>query len=275
MVGSFLITLREGLEAALIVGILLTYLAKIGRRDCFCFVVAGVLGAVVASGIAALLFSFVAGGFSGRNEEIFEGLVMLLAVAVLTYMVLWMNSQSHRIRGELEEKVDIALARRNLWGLTALAFVAVFREGVETVLFLAALIRESPVGMATLGGVLGVAAAVALAWAFFKGGYRISLKRFFRITGAILIVIAAGLLARGVHELQEAGVIPAFVEHLYDINFILDENGTVGSFLKALVGYNGNPSLIEVIAYISYYVVIFLSLLRQGRVLARSAPQEG
>jgi high-affinity iron transporter len=263
MLAALLITFREGLEAALIVGIVLGYLKRTGHMDRQRSVWWGVVTAMVASLAAALVLQAVGARFEGRAEEVFEGVTMLLAAGVLTWMVFWMQAQGRRIKGQLEEEVRQAVATEQSWALFSLAFLAVVREGIETVLFLnAAVFTSSPMQTLT-GGLVGLAAAVVVGWLLFAASARLDVRRFFRVTGVLLIVFAAGLVAHGVHELQEAGLLPILVEHVWDINPILSENGTLGSIFKSLFGYNGNPSLIEVLSYVGYYVVIGLATWRR------------
>ncbi|MBI4302130.1 MAG: FTR1 family protein [Chloroflexi bacterium] len=252
MVQSFLITLREGLEAALIVGIVLAYLARTSNREQFKNVWWGVSGAIALSLLAGAIIFALVGEFSGRNEEIFEGAAMLTAVLVLTYMVIWMKRMANTIGAHLRAEVEAALRRGTPWALGILAFVAVGREGLETVLFMFAAVQTSTPLQSTIGGVLGLALAFVLGYLIYKGSARLNLRLFFNITGVLLILFAAGLLAHGVHEWQEAGIIPIVKEHVWDINNILNENKGLGSFLKAVFGYNGNPELMEVIAYAGY-----------------------
>lgn len=263
MIAAFVITLREALEAALIVGIVLSYLSKTGQNRYYRVVYLAIATAVAASVIGAVLFNTVAGGFTGRAEEIFEGVAMLIGAALLTTMILWMMRQRH-IAGELRERVATEAARGQRLGLFSLVFVSVLREGVETVLFLGAASFVSS-EYSLVGALAGLVAAVLLGYAMFAGSMRLDLKMFFNITSILLVLFAAGLVAHGVHELQEAGIIPVLVEHVWDINPplnadgsypLLHENGYVGSILKGLFGYNGNPSLIEVLSYVSY---IFLA----------------
>lgn len=278
MLGSFLITLREGVEAALIVGILLSYLSKTGKSRYNSYIYYGVAAALLTSGIAAYLFTLFLGGFTGRFAKFFEGSVMFLAVVVLTYMVVWMHHQSRSVSMELKKRADAAIESKNLWALSTLSFVAVFREGVETVLFLYALFiqqaADNGAGSANylssiFGAFGGIITAIILAYIFFKGFGHVNLKTFFRITGIIIIIIAAGLLAYGVHEFEEAGILPPIIKNVWDINHILNEKGTVGSFLKALFGYNGNPSLLEVTAYVLYYPLVFWMLKKEHHDLAQ------
>jgi len=253
MLGSLLITLREGLEAALIVGIILAYLARTNERRGFKPVWLGTGLAVLVSLIAGAIIYAVAGEFSGRAEEIFEGSAMLLAVGVLTWMVFWMRKQAANIRGELQAQIQSALTSGSSFGLATIAFVAVVREGIETVLFLFAAntVAESTVSF-TIGGLLGLVVAIIIGYGVYKGSSKLNLRTFFNITGLVLIVFAAGLLAHGIHEYNEAGIIPNIVEHVYDINAIVPEQTTFGRFLTAIFGYNGNPSLTEIIGYVVY-----------------------
>ena len=249
---SFLITLREGLEIALIVGIVLTYLAKSGGAAYFKSVWVGVaIGLAVSVGVGAIVF-IVSGELSGRAEEVFEGIAMLSAVAILTWMVAWMKRQARHIRTHLEARVKEAVRTGSALALALLAFVVTLREGLETVLFLFSAVQTSTPVQSTVGGVIGVAMAVAVGYIFFRGSRRVNLRVLFNVTGVLLILFAAGLLARGIHELQEGGVFPIIVEHVWDMNDILDDKAGVGNFLRGLLGYNGNPALIEVIVYPLY-----------------------
>lgn len=256
MLTSFLIALREGLEAALIIGIILSVLRQIGREHQARTVWGGVGAAVVVSAGAGLLLRQLGLAFEGRGEAIFEGVAMLAAAGVLTWMIFWMQRQAPNIRHEIERDVRSAVGANGAWGLFSLAFVAVVREGIETALFLtAALYSTSPL-LTLAGGALGLGAAVVLGWLIFAAGKQLNLRQFFQVSGLLLLVVAAGLVGHGIHELQEAALLPVLVEHVWDLNPVLDENSTPGLFLKALFGYNGNPSLLETLAYAAYFVVI-------------------
>ncbi len=262
MIAALLITLREGMEAALIVGIVLGVLRTLGQADRSRPVWAGVLAAVSVSIVAGLGLNALGIAFEGRGEEIFEGIAMLLAAGVLTWMIFWMQRQGRQVQTELESDVRRAVGEESAWALFSLAFVAVVREGVETVLFLTAA-SFSAGGVDTLvGGALGLLIALILGWLVFAAGKRLDVRAFFRLTSILLILFAAGLAAHGVHELQEAGLLPTLVEHVWDINHLLDEDGALGTFLEALFGYNGNPSLLEVFTYGAYFVVVTVSRSR-------------
>lgn len=252
MAQSFLITLREGLEAALIIGIILAYLTRTGNRDRFGNVWQGVGLAVALSLLAGALLFLLGGEFSGRAEEIFEGLAMFAAVGVLSYMVIWMKKQAVNIKVHLEAQVRSAVARGSALALALLAFVVVGREGLETALFMFAAVKTSTPLQSTVGGLVGLGVAVALGYVLYRGSRWLNLRSFFNVTGVLLILFAGGLLAHGIHELQEAAIFPVFIEHVWDINPILNERTGIGSFLKGVFGYNGNPSLLEVVAYVGY-----------------------
>lgn len=273
MTAALLITLREGLEAALIIGIVLSVLRRIGRSNRSRSVWSGVLAAVVVSIGAAVGLNALGVAFSGRGEEIFEGAAMLLAAVVLTWMILWMQRQARNIRAELEREVRQAARSETGWALFLLAFVAVVREGIETVLFLTAAAFSATPAQTLVGAVLGLVMAVVLGWLVFAVGKSLNLRTFFQVTGVLLLFFAAGLAAHGVHEFQEAGVLPVVVEHVWDINHVLDENAPLGSFLQALFGYNGNPSLLEVVSYLLYLAVVGVIVLRGFRALPRNAAE--
>lgn len=257
MFASFLLSLREGLEAALIIGIVLAALRKMGRSNLSSAVWQGALVAVAASVLAGLALNWLGAEFEGRAEEIYEGAAMLLAAILLTWMVIWMSRQVAGLQAELEAGVQKAFAgEANRWALFGLALLAIGREGFELVLFLTAVQMTSNPMQTWLGAALGLVSAIALGWLFFVSTRRMNLRQFFRVTNLLLVLFAAGLVAHGVHEFNEAGVIPAGIEHVWNVNPILDEKGTVGQLLTALFGYNGNPSLTEILAYVLYLLGI-------------------
>jgi high-affinity iron transporter len=211
--------------------------------------------------------------FEGQAEQIFEGLAMLFAAAVLTWMIFWMQRQGRAVQTELEQEVHRAATGGGRWAVFSLAFIAVFREGIELALFLTAAAFTATAAATVIGALVGLAAAVLAGWLLFATTARLDLRAFFRVTSILLIFFAAGLVAHGVHELTEAGLIPALIEHVWDTNPVLDENSLLGQILKSLLGYNGNPSLTEIIAYLSYWVVIVLAL-RRGRAPTKVVPAE-
>jgi len=250
MLSALLITFREGLEAALIIGIILAYLVSTGNRDRSNAVWIGTALAVSVSLIVGAAIYFSAGQLEGRGEEIFEGIATLTAAGVLTWMIFWMRKQAINIKKHLHTQIQSALGSGSALGLFGLAFIAVVREGIETVLFLFAAVRVSESALlSAVGGILGLIIAIGVGYSIYKGTSKLNLSTFFNITGIVLILFAAGLLAYGIHELQEAGIIPVVIEHVWDINNVLPEASVIGRFLAAIFGYNANPSLFEVIAY--------------------------
>ena len=274
MLSAFLITLREGLEAALIICIILAYLTQTGNRRWFKHIRLGTMLAIATSAAVGAGIYFSAGRLEGRAEEIFEGIAMLTAAGVLTWMIFWMRKQAINIKAHLHAQIDSALGKGSAWGLVALVFIAVTREGIETALFLFASSRVAESSMATVwGGLLGLAVAIAIGYSIYRGASRLNLRTFFNVTSLVLIFFAAGLLAYGIHEFIEAGIIPPLVDPVWDINHILSEKSTFGLFLKAILGYNGNPSLVEVIAYPLYLALIMRSYFRPIKVSEESETQ--
>lgn len=265
MLPSFLLAFREGLEAALIIGIVLGVLQRLHRPELKPVVWRGAGLAVLLSLGVGLGLNLVGAKLEGKAEEVFEGVLMLLAAGVLTWMILWMQRQGSEIRRELENKTRQAALITGRGALFVLAFVAIFREGVELALFLLAASLTSGWGSTLIGGLLGLAGAIALGWILFASTRRLNVRRFFQVTSVLLILFAAGLVGLGVHELNEAGWIPPIIEHVYDINFILDETTPLGLILRALFGYNANPSLTEMLAYAGYFATLATIYLKNQR----------
>jgi high-affinity iron transporter len=253
----FLITLREGLEAALILGILLAYLTKLGREEAKALVWAGTGLALAFSLLGGLGLHWLAGGLSGKAMEAFEGITMLVAAAILSMMILTMQKHARSLKGELQTRVDEALASGARWGLGALAFSVVGREGIETVLFLVGGAAKADSGpLYALAGVAGGLVAAVLGWMLYRGSLRLNLRRFFTISGILLILFAAGLVANGIKELHEARWVPTLIDHVWDTYDILSDTTTGGRMLAALLGYDASPSLMQVSAYFAYLLVV-------------------
>ncbi len=265
MLAGFLITFRETLEVALIVGIIVSFLSRTGQSRHNRVVYGGLGAGILASLLGAVGFRTLAGGFEGRAEAIFEGVTMLVGAALLTTMILWMMKQSRRIGETLRARVAAQLEKPHRIGLFLLVFVSVVREGIETVIFLGAAGFAGNGASTLLGGGLGMLAAIALGYALLAAAVRINLKWFFRVTNVLLILFAAGLVAYGTHELLEAGLVPPMIEEVWNINPaphadgsypLLHEKGVIGGMFKTLFGYNGNPALIEVLGYLGYLVFV-------------------
>lgn len=269
MGSSFLLMLREGLEAALIVAIVLAYLRTLGRKEEFKTVWAGVAGGVLVALVAGVAIFSAVGGLEGESEEIVEGVIAFTAAGVLTWMIFWMARQARSIKGNLQSKVDAALAAQSTTALALIAFVAILREGLESALFLlSATVGTDSNNAVFAGGIVGLAAAAVIGYLVYLGSRRVNLRSFFRVTGILVLLFAAGLLAKGIHEFQEVGYIPTALEHVYDVSsvtFLNPDESTVGDFLKGLFGWSPNPSIEMVIAYFAYLVPVGSIFLRRTR----------
>lgn len=270
MLPSYLLSLREGLEAALIIGIVFGALQKIRRTDLSPALWLGVLSAVGVSAVTAVLLTLFGLSLEDEAEQIYEGITMLLAAGVLTWMIFWMSTQAKNIKSELEEGVNKAAATTGKRAIFWLAFIAVVREGVELALFItAAFFAGNPENIATntiltlAGVVLGLGTSVLLGWSLLAATARLNLRRFFQVTGYLLILFAAGLVAHGIHEFNEIGWIPSIIEHVWDMNAVIDETSVFGELLKTLFGYNGNPSLTEMIGYFTYLAIAVFAFTRK------------
>lgn len=258
MVSSFLIALREGLEAFLIVGILISYLFKINQKRYIKHVIFGAALAIVLSIGLAYLFELIFGGFEGKIEKIFEGIVLLLAVIVLTYMIFWMNKQAKNIKSDIEVSVEKAIDKGKVFSLFFLGFIIVFREGIETVLFFRAISFQTGARELVIGGVIGIISSIVIVLIFFISTLKINLSLFFKITGIFILLIAAGLLSASIHEFQEAKLLPVIWDHVYDLSKVINQDSITGGILKSLFGYNASPSLLEVVIYTAYIAIMLI-----------------
>ena len=268
MIETLLIMWRETLEAALVVGILLTYLRRSGHRAAVPAVWFGTAAAVVAAVLSGVLSSGAVALLDPETQELLQVGILFTAVGVLSWMVLWMSGHARELRGELQEKADRALASGRRLGLATIAFVAVFREGVETVLFLWGVVAQRGLQLAVVpligAGLAGAGLAVATAWVFFSGFAFLSLKAFFRTTGLLLILVAAGLLMSGVNQLIGLGYLPPVVPQLWNTSWLIPDGSILGAVLGALMGYRSRPSLLEVLAFVAYFPVMVWALRRSG-----------
>jgi high-affinity iron transporter len=268
---AFFLMLREGLEAALIVGIIAAYLVKIGRRDVLGKVWLGVGLAVALSVGTGILVVATVGRLPLVVQATLEGLAALIAVAVLTWMLFWMRRQGRALKGELERGVEQALGDGSTVALVGLAFVAVVREGLESVLFLLAVGSSSGDTASILFGALaGLAVAIGIGWAIFAMGVRVNLRAFFTATGVVLIFVAAGLCAFAVAEFSEAGLF-ANAGSVYDVGSVLPETSPLGSLLAGLFGFRSAPTPLEGIAYVGYLIPVLLLFLFEDRLPFRRA----
>lgn len=280
MFPTYLLALREGLEAALIIGIVLGAVSKIRRNDLAPAVWLGTWSAIIVSILTAFILTSFGMSLEETAEQIFEGITMLIAAGILTWMIFWMGKQARFLKSELEAGVNKAAASTGRRAVFWLAFLAVVREGVELAIFVTAAFFAGDQSQVTTniiqtlaGTILGLGTAALLGWTLFATTVRLDLRRFFQVTGILLILFAAGLVAHGVHEFNEVGWIPAVVEHVWDVNAILDETSVAGQLLRTLFGYNGNPSLTEMIAYFAYLMVVSIFWRRENVAPAKAAAQ--
>ena len=272
MLATFFLMLREGLEAALIVGIVAAYLVKIGRRDALSKVAIGVIAALALSIGIGLAVTLTIERLPLVVQETLEGIAAVLAVGVLTWMLFWMRRQGRALKGELERGVDLAISEGSTFALVALAFIAVIREGVETVLFLIPIMSFNGTGGDILiSGLLGLAVAAGVGYAIFVAGVRVNLRRFFTVTGTILIFVSAGLVAFAIAEFAEAGLI-ANAGVAFDLNRVLPDNGPVGSVLRGLFGYRSAPTPLELAGYLAYLVPVLVLFVFDRPSLRRAVP---
>jgi high-affinity iron transporter len=273
MLATYLLSLREGLEAALIIGIVLGAVSKIRRTDLVPAVWLGVIAAGFVSVFTAILLTAFGRSLEGQAEQIFEGVTMFIAAGILTWMIFWMSKQARFLKSELEDGVNKAASSTGRVAVFWLAFLAVVREGVELAIFVtAAFFASNQAESASLvqilaGTILGLGTAVLLGYTIFATTVRLDLRSFFRITGIMLILFAAGLVAHGVHEFNEVGWIPPVIEHVWDVNAILDETSVPGQLMKTLFGYNGNPALTEMLAYFGYLAVVIFFWQRENKAV--------
>ena len=266
--GAAVLTFREGLEAALIVAIMLGYLRKVGRLDMRVPVWAGALSAALLAIGFTLTLQVLGTEFEYPAKGVYEGVTSLVAVVMLTYMSLWMARQARYIKGSLEHSMKERLLQGAGWGLFGLAFMTVAREGVETALFLSASAFQTS-GTATLiGGIVGLALALGVAWIVYVAGVRLQLRTFFKIAAVLLVIFGAAILRYAVHEFEEVGWLPPLVEPLWNTGSIISTGSPLGSVLQALLGYTSQPSLLEVITYFGYLLVVGYFLLRPAKTAA-------
>ncbi|AVH70103.1 iron uptake transporter permease EfeU [Nostoc sp. 'Lobaria pulmonaria (5183) cyanobiont'] len=266
MLFPFLIMFREGVEAALVVGIIASYLKQTGRTHLMKSVWIGIVLATFVCLAAAIFLQISSQDFPQQEQELFAAVISIVAVGVLTWMVFWMRRAARSIKGELQSQVEAAIQSGDKGGiaLVGMAFFAVLREGLETVVFLLATFQQNLGIQAPVGALFGYAAAVAVGVGIYQGGIRINLRRFFKWTGAFIILVAAGLLASGVRAFHEAGVWNSLQTVVFDASGILPNNGFVGSLLAGFFGYNDAPTVSEVIVYFGYLIPTMLLFLLGG-----------
>ena len=270
MLVAFLIMLREGIEASLIVGIIASYLAQTGRREYLGSVWIGVAVAAALCLALGIVIDRTSADFPQKDQELFESVVALVAAVILTSMVFWMKSAARSIKAQLHDKVDASLTagRGGAFALVLMAFFAVGREGLESVFFLLATFEQS-VGIGVpIGALLGLATAVGIGFLIYYGGVRLDLRKFFRVTGVFIIIVAAGLLAGGLRALHEAGVWNGLQQVVADWSGPLPKDSALGTVLAGMFGYNDTPTLGEVLIYFAYLIPALILFFMPARATA-------
>jgi high-affinity iron transporter len=266
MLATLVIFLREGVEASMIIAILLAYLNRSGQRQYFRDVFAGVAAALVLAAAGGVIAYQTIRSYDGsRVQTIFETVTYLLAAGVLTYMTFWMRSHARGLSSDLRARADMAISRGARTGLALLAFQAVGREGLETVVFTLAIAFSTTQRSAMLGAAIGLAIALAIAFGTYRLGHRLNLARFFSVVGALLMVFAAGLLVDAVQNLQELGWLPWATHPLWHTGSILNEDTAVGDLLHSFFGYAQSPTVLQVCVYVLYLAVALVAFFNLRR----------
>jgi high-affinity iron transporter len=272
MLATLVIFLREGVEASMIIAILLAYLNRIGHREHFRDVFIGVGAALLlatAGGVVA--YETIRSYDGSRVQTIFETVTYLVAATVLTYMTFWMRNHARSLSKELRARADAALDGRARWGLGLLAFQAVGREGLETVVFTLAIIFSTSATGALIGAVIGLAGALGIAFTIYRLGHRLNLARFFTVIGVLLMVFAAGLLADSVENMQQLGWLPVLHTPMWHSASLLSENSAFGDVLHSFFGYSDAPTPLQLLVYVAYLgIAAFAYLGLRNRARARA-----
>lgn len=298
MIATFLIGLREGLEAALVVALLVAYVVRLGRRDVLPRLWLGVALAIALSLIVGAVLTFGAYTLTFQAQEIIGGTLSLLAVALVTWMVFWMQRTAGSMKRTLEGHVDRALAAGGLWAVVVIGFVSVVREGLETTLLLWSMVQSfGAAPVAVVGAVAGLLCAAVAGWFLARGLLRVNIRTFFAWTGAVLVVAAAGVLAYAIHDLQEAGVLAGPFTSIapvggasgsvlvgwaafpfgwaFDVSAVILPGDAPAAILQALVGFMPRMSWLQVVAWVAYVLIVgtlYLRGLRAGRRISTAPP---
>jgi high-affinity iron transporter len=270
MIPTFVITLREGVEASLIVGIIAAFLVKEGRQDAMRQMWLGIAIAILLCTAVGVGLDLIGQQLPQKEQEGLETVIAVVAVAAVTYMIVWMRRHARSIKGTLEGEAASALATGSTLALVGMAFLAVLREGFETSVFLLAAFQDSTdTAAAGAGAVLGLVAAIAIGLGLYRGGVRLNLTRFFRVTGLILVFVAAGLLASAAHTGHEAGWINSFQGQALDLTWLVQPGTVSGALLTGMLGLQPTPTTIEVAVYLAYAIPMCLYVLWPDRLRRR------
>jgi high-affinity iron transporter len=272
MLATLVIFLREGVEASMIVAILLAYLNRIGRRDHFRYVFIGVGAALILATVGGVVAYETIHTYAGsRAQTIFETATYLLAAGVLTYMTFWMRNHARSLSKELRARTDAALDGGARWGLGLLAFQAVGREGLETVVFTLAIVFSTSTTGALSGAAIGLAGSLAIAFVIYRLGHKLNLGKFFTVIGVLLMVFAAGLLADSIQNLQELGWLPVLNSPMWHSGWLLNENSAIGDVLHSFFGYSDTPTPLQLVIYVAYLAIVVAAYLSLRTKFAQRA----
>lgn len=279
MLIPFLIMLREGIEAALIVGIIASYLVQSGRRHLIPAIWIGVLLAAALSLFAGAALQWLSAEFPQKQQEFFEGVVGLVAVSMLTSMVFWMKKSARTLKRKLQDSVEHAVldhpGNGQGWALIGMVFLAVAREGLESIFFLLAIFQQSQDWAAPLGALAGILVSILIGYGLYSGGIRLDLRRFFRLTGMFILLVAAGLLAGVLRKFHEAGVWNHLQQVVFDLSDTLPMDSPLGTVLSGLFGYQAAPVLGEVIVYVVFLAISLACFLRASAPDTRAGAPTG
>jgi high-affinity iron transporter len=262
VLATLVIFLREGVEASMIVAILLAYLNRLGKREHFRDVFLGVGAALLLATAAGVVVYTTVRSYDGtRGQTIFETVTYLLAAAVLTYMTFWMRNHARSISTELRSRAEAALDGKARWGLALLAFQAVGREGLETVVFTLAIVFSTSPASAVSGAVIGLAASLVIAFVIYRLGHKLNLGKFFTVIGVLLMVFAAGLLADAVQNMQELGWLPVLNLPMWHTDQLLSQDSALGDVLHSFFGYSDAPTPLQLLVYVGYLAIVIAAYL--------------
>ena len=268
MLATLVIFLREGVEASMIVAILLAYLNRMGKREHFRDVFLGVGAALLLATAAGVVVYTTVRSYDGtRGQTIFETATYLIAAAVLTYMTFWMRNHARSISKELRSRADAAMDGKARWGLALLAFQAVGREGLETVVFTLAIIFSTSPASAVSGALIGLAGSLAIAFVIYRLGHKLNLGKFFTVIGVLLMVFAAGLLADAIQNMQELGWLPVLNLPMWHTGQLLSEDSALGDVLHSFFGYSDAPTPLQLLVYVAYLAIVIAAYLGLGSSL--------
>ena len=272
MLPTFVIGLREGLEAALIIGIVAAFLRQRGRGDALRWMWLGVAGAVALCAGVAYGLHVAEENLPQREQEQLETVIALVAVGMITWMVVWMRRHSADLKGDLHARAEVALIEGSAIGLVVMAFLAVLREGLETAVFMLAAFQQSDrPGLTGTGALLGVAVAVVLGYLIYRGGVKINLSKFFRVTGVVLVLVGAGLFAFAVHTAHEAGWWNLLLDRAVDLRWLIDPGSVQSALITGMFGIQPEPTWGEALAFLLYAVPMTIYVCRPTRPPTRVA----